>query len=66
MKGRFDPSKRPSNKRYVSFTINDLRPTCQGYERSLKGYVDPSPHDSLKDQIEPLPHGSFHLVIMDP
>ena len=50
----------------MSFTINDLRPTRQGHEHSLKGWVDPSPHDSLKDQIEPSPHGSFHLVITNP
>ena len=65
-KGRFDLNKRPSSKRHVYFPINDLRPTYQGYEHSLKGWVDPSSHYSLKDWIEPSPHGSFHLVIMDP
>ena len=65
-KGRFDLNKRPSNKCHVSFTINDLRPTCQGYKRSSKGWVDLSSHDSLKDWIESSPHGSFHLMITDP
>ena len=65
-KGRFDLNKRPSSKRHVYFPINDLRPTCQGYKHSLKGWVDPSSHYSLKDRIEPSPHRSFHLVIMDP
>ena len=65
-KGCYDPSEQPFSYWHVSFTINDLRPTCQGHEHSLKGWVDPSPHDSLKDQIEPSPFGSFHLVITDP
>ena len=50
----------------MSFTINDLRPTCQGYERFFKGWVGPSSHDSLKDQIKPSPYGSFKLMITDP
>ena len=65
-KGRFDLNKRPSCKRHMSFTINDLRLTCQGYERFFKGWVGPSSHDSLKDQIKLSPHGSFKLVIADP
>ena len=65
-KGRFNLNKRPSCKCHVSFTINDLRPTCQGCERSSKGWVDLSSHNSLKDQIKLSPHGSFQLVIMDP
>ena len=65
-KGCFDLCKLPSSKHHVSFTINDLRPTYQGYKCSLKGWVNPSPHNSLKDRIEPSPHGSFHLVITDP
>ena len=64
--GRFDLNKRPFYKRHMSFTINNLRPTCQGYERSLKGWVGLSSHDALKDQIKLSPHRSFHLVITDP
>ena len=66
MKGRFDLNKWPSYKRHVSFTINDLKSTCEGYEHSLKGWVGPLSHDFLKDQIKPSPYRSFQLVIMDP